>query len=147
MRRAAVIAFVLAVGIDAPASAQTAAVPPGTARGKSYVLPPNSALLTPGEIDTFRKHVFSCWVPPQAPPGELRFVVVRVQLQRDGRLKAPPKVIEARAAEPQQARSDAERAVAAVTRCAPYAELPPDKYEVWGEVEIRFEADRGPAAR
>lgn len=90
-----------------------------------------------------RHQLQNCWKPV---PGVERVVNVRFVLTREDRLAAPPKVLDIR----EGAKLDefAKAAVNAVKTCQPF-KLPADKYELWKDVEVRFDAKSfaAPASR
>lgn len=78
----------------------------------------------------------SC-IKVEAPAGmEMPVLTLRLRLNRDGGLTEPPTVLK-----PQEGadfRTFAARAVKAAEKCAPFR-LPPAQYEVWKEIQIRFD--------
>lgn len=96
-----------------------------------------TAAMTASELDALRAKIRDCWFPPLGwtDPAEVR-VVVRMTLNQDGTLLGAPSVVEAPAG--RYSRRAPESALTALRRCAPY-ELPPEKYDAWREVEIRFD--------
>lgn len=88
-------------------------------------------------VDSFRAHLKTC----SSLPGELSAedpvkIVLRVVLQRNGRLAVPPALIEASASAkgPVLMRS----AMAALEACQPYTMLPADKYDEWKVLDLGF---------
>ncbi len=83
------------------------------------------------------------WLPNCADEVGSRVVVkVEMRLTPDGRLASPPLLIDKPildAAGPVVAAS-AQRALVAVQRGEPYSELPRDRYEVWKDIIVRFDA-------
>jgi outer membrane biosynthesis protein TonB len=96
-----------------------------------------SAAMTQNELDALRARIKDCWFPPLgwSDPAEVR-VRVRMALNPDGTLSGAPVVLEAPSGT--YSRRAPESALTALRRCAPY-DLPPEKYETWREVEIRFD--------
>lgn len=98
--------------------------------------------MTIGEIDALRRRIASCWsVPAGALGSENLAVRIRVFLAPDGQLARPPEVVNSPPASPELRRYfqvAAESAARAVRRCAPYSELPPEKYSHWRDIELTF---------
>jgi len=101
--------------------------------------------LTVSEYDALRLRMQECWrAPLDAPDPESLKVSVRVQLNRDGTLAAPPQLLDRtriNLSGDRYLRLAGERAVRAVQQCAPYSFLPPEKYSAWREITMNFEAD------
>ncbi len=97
----------------------------------------SAATLSQSEIDALRAQIQACWNPP---PGALDsrdlIVDVRLQLNRDGSVSAEPQVMN-RGSHP-QFQVAAESAKRAIRRCAPY-KMPIAKYDLWQDVEVRFD--------
>lgn len=98
--------------------------------------------LSPAEEAALISQLSGCWrLPAGAPEPERLVVTVRAELNRQGDLVAPPRVI-GRAARKALGdrywRMAADNARRAVLRCAPF-DLPPEKYERWQVIEIRFD--------
>lgn len=92
--------------------------------------------------DLFRSQTARCWrEPSDAPdPASLR-VSVEVQLERDGSLSAPPRLVDANrvlGSPNSYLRLAGERAVRAVIECAPYA-MPAGQYQQWRRITVNFE--------
>ena len=84
-----------------------------------------------------RAHLKSCSVLPRSvSPADSVSIILRVAFQRDGRLAAEPLLIEASASKkgPALMRS----AMDALDKCQPYAMLPPDRYDQWRMLDLRF---------
>ena len=94
------------------------------------------AKMTQNELDALRAAVQRCWDIPQGwtDPREVS-VTVRFALNRDGTVNGMPVVIEGPASQYGQVAAD--NAVRAILRCGPY-QLPPQKYDQWSEVQLRF---------
>lgn len=98
--------------------------------------------MTATMVDLFRSQASRCWrEPADAPdPASLR-VSVEVQLERDGSLSAPPRLVDSNrvlgSANP-YLRLAGERAVRAVIECAPYA-MPAGQYQQWRRITVHFE--------
>ena len=92
--------------------------------------------LTQNELDALRAQVQRCWNIPMGwtDPREVS-VTVRFKLNQDGTVNGTPVVIEFPAS--QYGQVSADNAIRAVLRCGPY-QLPPEKFDQWSEVQIRF---------
>lgn len=89
--------------------------------------------------DALRAQLKRCWRAPVDLPNPERLVVkVRVSLNRDGAIARPPEVVDAAPPGDSAMKTAEERATRAVRVCAPYA-LPPDGYEIWSDLILRFD--------
>jgi colicin import membrane protein len=107
----------------------------GTSTGRA-------ASLSQSEIDAItgrlREHLKGCWdVPAGLADARELFVMVRFQLKRDGTLSGDP-VVTNRVTHP-AFQVAAESAVRAVAKCTPYTFLPAAKYDLWSDLEVRFD--------
>lgn len=98
--------------------------------------------LSTSEMDALRNAIANCWVQAGliGMPGidEVRSTVT-MQLATDGSIIGRPTA--ATNGGPPQTQSTFEGSVLrAVRRCAPYSQLPADKYDTWSEVVINFSA-------
>lgn len=98
--------------------------------------------MTATMADLFRSQASRCWrEPADAPdPASLR-VQVEVQLERDGSLSAPPRLVDSNrvlGSSNPYLRLAGERAVRAVIECAPYA-MPAAQYQQWRRITVNFE--------
>ena len=97
--------------------------------------------MTASEIDLLRAQMYRCWrTSLDAPNPEKLKVTIRIRLNPDGTLSAPPEIMNAgqikRSGDPfWQAAAD--KARRAVLRCEPYA-LPADKYASWRDMTLHF---------
>ena len=84
-----------------------------------------------------------CWSPPAgAKDAESLIVKIRVWLTPEGQLIRPPQIVSQGfflSAEGSFYRVAAESALRAVRRCAPYDELPKDRYEEWADITFTFD--------
>jgi hypothetical protein len=100
-----------------------------------------TAALTQSELDALTRRIYGCWNLTglaYADPAEMR-TVIQFRLNRDGTVAGQPIVVEAPAGQFFQAAP--ERAIQAIYRCAPYTELPPEKYDGpqgWNEIRMNF---------
>ena len=99
--------------------------------------------LTVSEIDAFRAQIERCWsVPAGAADAENLVVALRIYLNPDGSLARAPEIVErARMDRPGQEffRAAAESAMRAVLKCEPYGMFPAEKYDLWREIELKFD--------
>lgn len=92
------------------------------------------------------QHMRSCWQSPSDLPDPERLVVtLRFELNEDGTLRGPPRVVSPRNyAFDRHMRTAIERAVRAVRTCAPYPfaadPMLADRHDVWDEQELTFRA-------
>lgn len=120
--------------INQPQAEPTPVVPPPTL---GVTTGPQTAAMTQSEIDALRARMNRCWNYPTGwtNPAEIR-VVLLVRLNPDGNVVGIPEPLETpRSQYAQAAVSAAQRAV---YLCAPYTELPPEKYEQWREIQMTF---------
>lgn len=93
--------------------------------------------LSIGEIDALRRQISRCWNPPVGVIEAERLTVrIGLELNQDGSLAAPPRVLD-RSSDPVFTIA-AEAATRAVARCQPYS-LPADKFHVWREINVNFD--------
>jgi len=96
---------------------------------------------TPGErraaLHAMRARLASLWnVQPGVEHPEELYVTVRIRLNPDRRLAAPPLVVSSGSSARYQAAAEA--AVRAVLQGQPYTMLPPDKYQEWKVLDLTF---------
>jgi hypothetical protein len=93
--------------------------------------------LTPEEIAAFAAHVQSCWDGPTDLAQVPRlYVIIRVNLRRDGGLASDPVPMAGSASA--QGPALAQGAMRALQRCQPYDVLPAAKYDEWRVLDLRF---------
>lgn len=103
----------------------------GTSRGTASKLSMSQRV---GIDNAVREQVSQCWSPPVgASAGDNLIVRVRFTLNADGTLQDGPTVDSGSAP-----RAFADAAARAVRRCAPL-KLPPEAYDYWRSVDIRFD--------
>ena len=97
-----------------------------------------AAQLSQSELDALRARLAQLWNPPVGAqnPEEI-IVTIRIRLNRDGSLAAPPQITNS-------GRSmlymvSRERAATAVLRGAPFTMLRPETYELWKDIEVTFD--------
>jgi hypothetical protein len=85
----------------------------------------------------FRHHLKTCSkMPASVSPGDNIRIVLRVPFTTDGKIAAPPALIEASASAKGPALMKG--AIEALVACQPYAMLPPDKYNEWKVLDLSF---------
>jgi hypothetical protein len=98
-----------------------------------------SAGLMRSVIDQFKEHLRTCWsTPTEAASDERIKVLLRIVLQRDGRLIGDPTLVQAVATPAGPA--VVKRAMTALRQCQPYAFLPAEQYKQWRVLEVAFSA-------
>lgn len=103
----------------------------GTATG-------TSAQLSQSELDALRARLAQLWNPPVgAENPEDLVVVIRVQLNRDGKLSGPPIVVTSGRGFSFDSSRDS--AIRALFRGQPFTMLRPEHYEQWKDIEIKFD--------
>jgi hypothetical protein len=93
------------------------------------------------QLAAMRTKIMAHWNPSPAiisqPNQDKYVVVVRVQLDRDGRLSAPPQVVSRGSGPAYQAAAEA--AIRSVLISQPFDMLSPSTYDDWKDVEINFD--------
>ena len=90
-----------------------------------------------GPVAEFRRHLKTCsMLPKSVSPSDKVAVKLRVFMTPDGRLAAPPVLIEASASAKGPALMQS--AMSALQACQPYAMLPADKYREWKVLDLNF---------
>jgi outer membrane biosynthesis protein TonB len=103
----------------------------GTATG-------NAAKLSQSEIDALRSRLMGLWNPPIGIQNPEEFVIrVRIRLDRDGKLSAPPQVLSSGSGVLFNSARDS--AVRAVFQGQPFDMLKPEHYETWKDIEVTFD--------
>ena len=88
-------------------------------------------------VTAFRGHIKQCSkLPPSLSTADDLMIKLRILMTRDGRLAAEPMVKEGSAS--LKAVDLKNGAVAAISACQPYTELPPDKYNEWKVIDLTF---------
>jgi hypothetical protein len=99
----------------------------------------DSPQLSQSEIEAFRQKLKSCWNPPiGAANAEGIRVPITIRLKPDRTLATAPQVEMSAHDAPTQAMIDS--AVRAIIQCQPYAMFSPQRYEVWKEIPLDFNA-------
>ena len=98
----------------------------------------NAPTLSQSELDAMRARLASLWnVQPGVEHPEELYVTVRIRLNPDRRLAAPPEVVSTGNSPRYQAAADA--AVRAVLQGQPYTMLRDETYEQWKYMDIDFD--------
>jgi biopolymer transport protein ExbD len=99
------------------------------------------------QMTAMRTKIMAHWNPSPAIWNEpdKYVVVVRVQLDRDGRLSAPPQVISKGSGPLYQVTAEAARR--AVEASQPFDMFSPSTYDVWKDAEIKFDPRTGAPPR
>ena len=98
----------------------------------------NATTLSNSEMDMLRRAIGRCWNPPAGVMNASELIVkVSMQLDPSGQVVGRPQVLEA--AGGRTGTIAAEAAVRAMRRCAPYTQLPAEKYDTWSEVVVNFD--------
>jgi colicin import membrane protein len=94
--------------------------------------------LSLSELEALRARLAQLWtVPAGAKDPQELVVLVRIKLNRDGKLAAPPVVLSSGTSPLFMAARDS--AIRALFRGQPYDMLKPEHYEQWKDVEITFD--------
>jgi len=97
--------------------------------------------LTLSEMDALQSKMYQCWrMPADAPDPEKLAVRVKVALLPDGTVQSAELLdrVKIAASSNGYLKVAAQRAVRAVSKCAPYDFLPVDKYNTWKRLELNF---------
>jgi len=98
----------------------------------------NAAKLSQSEIDALRARLMGLWNPPIGIQNPEEFVIrVRIRLDRDGKLSAPPLVLSSGSGTLYNSARDS--AVRAVFQGQPFDMLKPEHYETWKDIEVTFD--------
>ena len=94
-------------------------------------------VLTQSELDVLRRQISKCWNPPVGAAGaEDLLVRIKFQLGRNGNVNSLEVVSNIAGSLYEAAAASARRAV---LNCAPYKNLPVEKYDSWREVTLNFD--------
>lgn len=94
------------------------------------------------EKDAIRSQFIKCWrMPAGARDAHELAVRVRVQLNQDGSVNKAELASDQRGkySSNQFFRAAADSAIRAVWKCNPVQNLPPEKYDAWGDMELNFD--------
>jgi hypothetical protein len=88
-------------------------------------------------IAEFRRHLKTCSIlPKEIAPTDKVGIKLRVLMTPEGRLAAPPSLIEASAS--MKGPLLMQSAISALDACQPYAMLPADRYKEWKILDLTF---------
>lgn len=97
----------------------------------------DSAKLASTDIATFRRHLKTCSaMPDTVTASDDVWIKLRTVFMPDGRLAAPPVLIEGKASP--KAIALAHGAIAALQACQPFTMLPAEKYAEWKVLDLEF---------
>ncbi len=97
-----------------------------------------AAQLSLSELEALRARLAQLWtIPAGAKDPQELVVLIRIKLNRDGKLAAPPVVLSSGKSPLFMAARDS--AIRALFRGQPYDMLKPEHYEQWKDVEITFD--------
>jgi colicin import membrane protein len=97
----------------------------------------NAAHLSQSELDALRARLSQCWNPPAGlDVNSNLYVMLHVSFRADGSLAREPEVVEDLASSLGPAL--AESAKRAVMACQPFTMLKSEHYDLWKEIEIKF---------
>lgn len=109
----------------------------GDKQGEGGDTSPAKGNLSASLVEPLRRHLKSCSkLPASLSLSDNVAVKLRVQMTPDGRLAAEPALIEGTASVKGVALMRS--AVAALSACQPYAELPADRYGEWKVLDLSF---------
>lgn len=109
----------------------------GDKQGEGGDTSPAKDNLSSSLVEPLRRHLKTCSKLPAAlSPSDNVAVKLRVQMTPDGRLAAEPSLIEGSASV--KGVELMRGAVAALSACQPYAELPKDRYGEWKVLDLSF---------
>jgi hypothetical protein len=109
----------------------------GDKRGEGGDVTPATDNLSSSLVDPLRRHLKTCAkLPASLSLSDNVAVKLRVQMTPDGRLAAEPTLIEGTAS--LKGVELMRSAVAALSACQPYAELPADRYGEWKVLDLSF---------
>ena len=97
--------------------------------------------MTVSELEALQSAMYKCWrIPLDAKNPEELGVRVRVRLRPDGNVQTVDLLDEARINSSPNPflKIAAQRAVSAVSKCAPYDFLPQEKYSMWQDMTLNF---------
>ena len=124
-----------------PPAAETREGPKPTAQKSVRGVGAQSAM-TATEIDALRAQLRKCWnVPVGAPDPSALVFRMRIFLNPDGSVAAPPELIDQGGLADPYFRAAVDSARRAVLMCSPF-QLPAEKYDAWNDITITFDPTR-----
>jgi hypothetical protein len=113
------------------------ALPDGRLGGAFDAAAIETAKIERSSVDSFREHIKSCtMLPAGVSPSDRVSLVIRIALNRDGMLAGQPILIEASASP--KGPAVLQSLFAGLQKCQPFNMLPPDRYQEWRTLDIRF---------
>jgi outer membrane biosynthesis protein TonB len=99
-----------------------------------------AAQLSQTELDALRARLANLWNPPAGATNPEELVVqIRIRLNPDGRLAAPPQVLTSSTGKGPLFVAARDSAARAVFRGQPFDMLKPEHYDQWKDIEITFD--------
>jgi hypothetical protein len=96
------------------------------------------AELPQSELAALRARISSCWSPPPGIDASSKvYVVLHVLFKPDGSMAQPPTLVEGSASALGPAL--VESAKRALLLCQPFTMLPPEHYDQWKDIQLRFD--------
>lgn len=97
----------------------------------------NAGRLSQSELDALRARLSQCWSPPAGVDANSKvYITLHVSFKADAALAQEPEVVEDSASSIGPAL--AESAKRAVMSCQPFTMLRPEHYDLWKDIEIKF---------
>jgi len=97
----------------------------------------NAPRLSQSELDALRARLSQCWSPPPGVDANSKlYVTLHAAFRSDGSLAQEPDVVEDSASSLGPALS--ESAKRALMSCQPFTMLRPEHYDLWKDIEIKF---------
>jgi outer membrane biosynthesis protein TonB len=122
-------------GSDTAATAAYLALAGGRLGGGFAAPPIDSPFVGYDFTVPFREVVSTCGaLPPGVGPSDKISILVRVFLNRDGTLAAPPQQLDSNPSADQQALM--QTFASGLQKCQPYTMLPPDRYSQWKTLDL-----------
>ncbi|MEQ1755613.1 MAG: hypothetical protein ABL973_15945 [Micropepsaceae bacterium] len=95
--------------------------------------------MTANEIDAFKSQLRKCWnVPVGAPDPAALVFRIRIYLNQDGTVSAPPELVDQAGLGDPYFRAAVDSAKRAVHMCSPF-QMPAEKYAAWNDITITFD--------
>ncbi|MCO5130401.1 MAG: hypothetical protein M9932_07530 [Xanthobacteraceae bacterium] len=115
----------------------TLGLPEASGKSDFDAVATDAAKIASTDIAAFRRHLRTCLsMPDGVTTSDDVWIKLRAAFTLDGRLAAPPALIEGKASP--KAVALAHAAIAALQACQPYAMLPAAKYNEWKVLDLEF---------
>lgn len=115
----------------------TLGLPEASGKSDFDAVATNAAKIASSDIAAFHRHLGTCLsMPDGVTASDDVWIKLRAAFTLDGRLAAPPALIEGKASP--KAVALAHAAIAALQACQPYAMLPAAKYNEWKVLDLEF---------